>query len=161
MSWRMRPALSSLSALTFPCAPYSSSAVPRSPRSSSSPSTTTTRPPGSRTSSPPSPARRPRSSCPPRSTSSRPVSRTETLTTPRAASASCPTWPGTRVSRPSSRDWCPRFVLTLMSSYSSPPSPPSLVAANQTGPLPPNPAPHDRPQARLFLLARPDADPSL
>ena len=86
----------------------SSSVARPSPRNISSSSRTTTRPRGSRTSSPPSPVRRPRSSSRRRWTSSRPVSRTGTSTTRRAASGFCPTWPRRRACRASSRVSCPR-----------------------------------------------------
>lgn len=63
----------------------SCSVDPPLPRSTSTSSPTTTRPPGARTSSPRLPVPRPRWSSPRLSTSSRPASRTGTSRTPRAA----------------------------------------------------------------------------
>lgn len=92
-------------------APASCLVVLPSPKSFSSSSRTTIKRRGSRTLWPRSREHQPRSLCRPRWTSSRPGSRTGISTTRRAASVFCPTWPGKRDCRASSRVWCPRYVM--------------------------------------------------
>lgn len=130
---------------------YSSSVAPPSLRSTSSIFRTTTRLHGSRTLSLPSPV-------PPLhwlsllpSMSSRPESRTAISRTPRAASASCQTWPRMKVLAVSSRDWFPRFVTTSFISD-------RWRATSLTFTFL---ATHDRSQAGILLLACTDSDSCL